>query len=208
MKRWTFFVICLISLLLLKSVYAQQDAIAADISGRVGIGLYGGGHIPADTKFSEEDVNFEDVFLMGGAVIKGINRWLALELGAGKIETEMKVGAEGYKVTKMPLTLTVQLRHVGNRPEAHGNRAVYLLGGIGYYSTDIYQRGGGDTAVSIEDAFGFHAGGGIETFGTRDGALYIEVRWSWVEADMRRDQKAYSIDLDSGKVKVGLRLFF
>lgn len=231
--KWTLFlVVCLIWLLLLKPAYAQQGTVTADIGGRIGVGLYAGGYFPADTEFLGEDIRVKDAFIGGGSAIWGIDRWFALELGFGRTRTEIESGVidmEYGEVTVMPLTLTAQFRYVGERPRAYENMAVYLLGGIGYYFTDIDKSGELDifwaltppgflVDLDIENAFGVHVGGGIEAFLTRNVALYAEARWFWADADMEQKLTPIaggpviigkdSVDLDSAKTVVGFRMFF
>lgn len=217
-------VIAAATLLVLAAVpgRAFSQSGKGDYVGLVNVTLQGGFAVPN----TDEYLN---TFSYQGAVGYSPFPWLEIDLEAGRFASTVsqpeKNGVPTHTIasgelTVIPVTLTAQVRYP--MPEIFST--LYVLGGAGYYLTEYawdddsreYFAGKG-ARQSIDDAWGFHLGAGVEYHMTDHLSLVGEGRYiilspaaqgTWTDEDGTLQSFDQELDLNTWLFTGGIKVLF
>jgi opacity protein-like surface antigen len=142
-----------------------------------GVGLLAGFAMPAES-------NFSNGLKYGGNICLGITRNISIELKGLSFQSNVEGNPEALskgKLSVMPIQLSVQARF-----PISWRFLPYLVGGGGYYMnkfnldeqiTDTWDALGFDLEEKVENAIGYHVGGGIDLFITKNIAINADIRY-------------------------------
>ncbi len=144
--------------------------------------------------------------------------FFSMEFSVNYIFTELESDSRGYTETlgdlvQVPILFTARF-HFPAPPAV----SPYLGMGLGYYINSfdaesdsirrIYDRRGD---LDLDNSFGFHIAGGVELFVVPVGAITIDMKYVWTEADVDTTIPYFddeSIDLSRFEIGVGYKMYF
>jgi len=142
-----------------------------------GVGFLAGYAMPAEN-------NYSSGLKYGGNIYFGITKNVSIEIKGLSFKSDVEGNPEALskgKLSVIPIQLSIQARFpISNR------LLLYLLGGGGYYLNrfnldeeiiDAWDALGFDLEEKVENAIGYHFGGGIDLFITKNIALNADVRY-------------------------------
>jgi outer membrane protein W len=198
------------------------------LQGSIGVGARFNGVFPKSTSFLGQKLDYDNA--VGGElnVTYRFLKYLALEVGAGYTETDVKnktLSVDWATIEAIPLYATLQLRWVSAKPEELKWFVPYALIGGGYYILEIEEKSqlrnfwyslGVGVDLDIDDAFFFHLGGGFDIFVTKHIALNFEARYAWAKTDVDETQQVGmtvrtlgdTINLNAAFVGAGFKIYF
>ncbi len=147
------------------------------IGPKSGVGFLAGYAMPAEN-------NYSSGLKYGGNIYLGITKNVSIEFKGLSFQSDVEGNPEALskgKLSVIPIQLSIQARFpISNR------LLLYLLGGGGYYLNrfnldeeiiDAWDALGFDIEEKVENAIGYHFGGGIDLFITKNIALNADVRY-------------------------------
>lgn len=185
-----------------------------------GIGIRTGYVMPSDEKYGRG-------LQYGGNICLGITKNIGFELSGLLFQSDVEGDPEALskgKLSLIPIQLSIQFRL-----PLSDSFVFYLMGGGGYYYmykftideeiTDAWESLGFDIEEQVENAIGYHFGGGIDLFLTRNIALNADFRYclakttgSWSISDQISGTQATgdleNLSLNSIMFGGGLKLCF
>lgn len=193
-----------------------------DYLGLFNVTLQGGYAIPNTDEYA-------NTVYYQGAVGYSPVPWFELDIEVGRFATTVsqpeKNGVPTHTIasgdlTVLPVTLSAQVRY----PVPEILSSLYFLGGAGYYFTDYGWSGasrdyfaGKQAQQSIDDAWGFHLGAGIEYHMTGHLSLVGEGRYlilaprawgSWTDENEAQQEFDRKLDLNTWLFTGGLKVVF
>ena len=150
---------------------------------KIKIGPKSGIEFLAGYAMPSED-NYNSGLKYGGNICLGITKNVSIELSGLSFQTSVAGDPEALskgKLSVIPIQLSIQTRF-----PISSRFVPYLLGGGGYYLnrftldkeiTDAWNALGFDIEEKVENAIGYHLGGGIDLFFTKNIALNVDIRY-------------------------------
>jgi len=190
-----------------------------EIGPKIGFGLTGGYAMPSED-------NYNGGISYGGILHLGITKNLALELSGTRFQSEVERDPD--KLSKGDLSVTAILMSIQLRFQVGSVLVPYLDGGGSYYLNDFsidnkikedWNSVGFDINEEVENAFGFHVGGGFDVFLTDNIAFNGDVKYcivnskgTWTFSNQIISQEVTgdfdNINLNSLIFGVSLKIFF
>ena len=142
-----------------------------------GVGFLAGYAMPAEN-------NYSSGLKYGGNIYFGITKNVSIEIKGLSFKSDVEGNPEALskgKLSVIPIQLSIQARF-----PISWRFLPYLLGGGGYYLNrfnldeeiiDAWDALGFDLEEKVENAIGYHFGGGIDLFITKNIALNADVRY-------------------------------
>jgi outer membrane protein W len=199
------------------------------LQGSLGVGARIYGIFPKSDRFNGQRLDAEEDVGAEVFVSYRFLKYLALEVGAGYTEWDVKNTTFGFDwgtIEAIPIFGTLQLRWVSQKPEELKWLVPYFGIGGGYYILDVDEKSGfqnfwvtrGATSadLDIDDAPFFHVGGGIDVFLTEHIVLNIDGRYAWARTDIDETVTigavprtlGDTISLNAGFVGAGFKFYF
>ncbi len=137
-----------------------------------------------DGSLNGDDLNLDDSFGGGGAIVLSASDYLKFDLGIDYLKADLKdsdfAGLEGGDFEMLPVTVGVRAG------ETFDFGFLYVGGGIGYSFND-QEGGAAEDFVSLEDCMIYYACLGAEIGLTECLVLRPELRYNWLKPELKGD---------------------